>query len=373
MTYNSFSRFVVLTVIMFSTGLYTFSQNALSVSNTIGADKDSISNGDFVECIMSKNLNSNFSDRLQLDTKNNSLTGRIRLTFEPSKINGSETKIGFRGYAAFTPIKQLDFVFGNSFFNKYALDSFYFHAQDTYENYGKLLVNGIGIQTNIKFQNLINVPLSLKLALGLDIKNDELTLEELNYTFGYSLVLKNVFAIEGKFSNINNKNPLQTSMAINFNFIKSLCLNAGFVNNNYDSDVLLDKTKNIFFLSSEYTFEKIHLTLFADYITGLNKFYISKKGNIKTSETIPYVIASKIEFKCFENTKLLLSYKYADYIYSEENSITSILLSTTNDLDKNNSITAGIRFEINEAVKNENNQIKPNITFPLTWRFQYGN
>lgn len=373
MTNKYFSRIAVIIFTIITTSFNAFSQTTFSVTNTIGANKDSISDKDFVECTPQSELNFYFADRLQLDVKNNFLTGRARLSIEPNKSNGNDVKLGLKGFITLTPFDALEIAAGNSFSSKYSLNSFNLQAYDETEDYGLMLTSGIGMIGKLNFENYSSIPLIIKLAAGIDIKNDSEKIENLGYTFSYSLAIKKLFAIEGVVTNINNGFPLQTSVAASINFIKDLKVNGGYIHNLSESEILTEKSQDLIFFSAGYYIKNISLGIYADYITGLNKNYISKKGEIKENETIPYAIATRITYNGITDTELELTFKYNDCRYKNESSVTTLLLQANRKLDSNNSITTGIRVSIDEKIKDENNKIKPNISFPLTWRFQYGN
>ena len=369
---QSINQSILIFCLLLFFSLPVFAKSSFSVTNTFGGDSSSISKKDLLAFNNFTNLEYTLADRIQLDGSNNIFTGRIRTTITPYDVEGDFSNITLKGYIYFHPNKYFGIAAGNSFFNKFALDSLYFLALDDAPNYGKLLNNGLGFYTAYDFFDISTIPLSMKLAFCVDTDSNY-KWRELGFNFATEIALKNYFTAAATVKNVYDDENLSFAAGISQAYIKNLKFNIGYVYNNTDFDFLSAKTKHSVFLSASYSFEQKPFILSIDYVTGLNDSYISDKGVTKSRGYIPFTVATKLEYELNDDTSFDFLFKINGNIGLMEQSLYELLSLVDYKLNKNNTIMAGLRLTVDTTYKNADGIIIPEVSIPITWKFKLEN
>lgn len=237
---------------------------SITLKNTVGGDSDNLPGDDFLIFTKDKdsgNLNKadiGFGDRLQLDVKSEKIDSRIRLEFEPGKLNGKDTATRIRAYVGFNPWNFLTIAAGNNFFSKYAVSGSYLVANDDNDVHGKLLAdNGVGAIVKV---------VGLKLAAGFASES------KMNMNLAASYDIKDVVSLAVTAQNITEETRSISAFA-GLLAVDGLTFNAGYTYNYHGG--FLPETENAVQVSAGYSFEDIKLSLTADALFGLSK----KVGN----------------------------------------------------------------------------------------------
>ncbi len=263
-------------------GLAGLSAQSLTLTNTFGGNADNSAVKDFL--IFNdewKKEEIHAGDRLQLDAASEHIDSRIRLDFNIADVDALNTEISSHvrvlGYVNWRPVSWLNFIAGNKFFSKWALQGAYLAAADDFSGNGKLADDdGLGIV----FDNF-----GLKVAAAFAKESDW----NLNFGIGYDY--EKLFSL-----GITARNVTQDYRSIGgygrFSGIENLILNAGYTYN-YTGGYL-QATQHAIQFSAAYKIPDIKLNLNADVLVGLNnKAYNTTSQNVVelASDAVPFYTA----------------------------------------------------------------------------------
>ena len=346
-----------------------FAQDKIKITNTFGADKDSISSRDFLDVNHFSYFEYDVADRIHFDYSSDLFTARLRTTINPYDIEGYYSNITFKGYALFTPVKYFNLAIGNSFFNKFALDSFYFASFDDYPGHGKLLNDGIGILSKIDFNDFSSFPLKIKIALGVDTDSNY-KWKQFGFNTGLNFNYSDFVNLSFTFKNIWSDKPFKFAGGLGLNFSQDIHINLGYVYNNTDKDFLLYSTKDSVFVNVYYAFKDIPLTLAFDVVSGLNDYFISDYKLTESQAFIPFTLGADVKYK-YESWTFNCSAKLFKALKNDALGILEVKPGVKYKFNKNNSIETGLRITLKKDYKNADGIMIPNLSIPFTWKFNY--
>ncbi len=355
-----------------------YAKNEFTFTNIAGGNQDTISSKDFFDSNFVTSIGFTFADRLQLDLAGDNFSGRVRLTALPYYANGTYSDLVLKGYGYFYPVKNFGFAFGNSFFNKFGMDEFYYASEDDYPDYGKFFKNGLGIIGSVPLPDLFSVPVSMKLSAGIDIGSDNHPVTAIGFNAAWEFMFGKLFGIGGTVSNIAEKDPVSVAVGIGFFGVDRLKLNAGYVYNMSETDFLPKKAKDVIFLSGGYSFKKLDFSVYADFMTSVNDKYVSGKDRVEIRGYAPYAFSGRFDYVGFSDMTLTLKFRMSSYIGRKNQGTYEIFPSVEYKINKNMTLDGGLRITLRENFKATPDfvipeMINPNISIPVTFRFKYGN
>lgn len=310
-------------------------------------------------------------DRLQFDISSEKFDGRVRLDLYDSPKNGKFTGDGhirLRAYGRYTPIEQLQFAAGNSFFTKYGVSGAYLVAADDYASSGKAAETGFTFNTNISGVKFIA-------NWAADFVVDDA--DALGLNFGLDLPIADVVGLGFTAKNVTSDDRTFGGF-VNLLSVENLTFGAGFVYNEKD-DFLPKATKYAIQASAGYEFEDIGLTLSADVVSGLNNEYIGKDTdgdydtleykNADDDEGIPFHTQVVAGFGVTDNVNVALDVKL-NTVFGWDNSTETVVYPYAEYTLPNNfgSLKAGLRFTFND--RDDDHKGLQNFAIPLSWTWK---
>ena len=298
-------------ILLFATGLFA---QKLTIKNTVGANLDEFGDYDLynhsTETDISGDSNSEnsfaFGDRFQADfsVKNFDARFRLDMLYHSADDEVPAFLVAPSGYIQYTPIRQLSFIAGTSFYKIFEIPSAYLAAADDTTKYGRLLTDSLGYEAYLKsgdaalFLNGFCGGISSDLIFGQDNQiylklATGATMYAENSLFGYALDagfnfgIKNLFDSGftahdftsdsrkfGVFAGLSSVDNLILNTSFYYNFTLSDYLPEARVVRNGVYEYKKQKTKYALGLTGGYEFEKLGLGVYADIISGLNDEYI---------------------------------------------------------------------------------------------------
>lgn len=301
-------------------------------------------------------------NRLQLDGSSEKFDGRIRLDLYNSPKNGkfdAGEHIRLRGFGRFTPIEQIQFAAGNTFFGKYGVQGAYLVAADDYAGYGNAADDGFVFNTNFS-----GIKIIANWAADFTVDNAD----ALGLNFGLNLPIADVIGLGFTAKNVTSDDRTFGAFA-NILSVENLTLGAGFAYNANDGSYIAS-TKYAVQASAGYKFEDIGLSLAADVISGLSDEYV-KDGeteeykNADNDEGIPFHAQVVAGLGVTDNVSVALDVKL-DTFFGQSDSTTAVVYPYTEyKLPQNfGSLKAGVRFGFSNNAEKSGLQ---KVSIPLSW------
>jgi len=324
-------NFIAL-VLMVAGGI-TFAKS-YSVTNTFGGSTEDLEGQDLFTLGRTYNPEKNVytlnnsdmhvADRIQLEAGNEVIETKIRLDlFNFENVDYEEgvfPGINLKGYGLVNFNDYVSMTAGNGFFSRFEIKAAELFAMDTLPDSGKILRNGAGIFGTIPFDKKAKTKLNA--GAGLEYTSDFSDIKNLKADFGASFIVKKNFSVgvsahsftAGEFG----KYGIFASKLIG----DDIKINAGFIYNNSDKDVLLRETKYSVQLSGKYTNDDLRFQVAADVISGLNSEYLSGK----TQETlkyegngIPFAADLDVAYFVTDKVKAAVNVMYQDLLNTKGN------------------------------------------------------
>ncbi len=362
-------------VTMAGLALYgSVSAQSLKVTNTFGGDVNNTGSSDLFVFENRKDKSGSYknefsnqtrsSDRLQLDASGKKFDGRARMEIGTTKLNGKESTIRFRGYARFKPLDQLQFIAGNDFSTKVAVDAGYLTASDDTPKYARILQNGFGGQSNWNFGQDNNI--FVKLAAGIKgTDNSFLDENERGLDAGLNFGVKKLFTAGVSVQNMAGYNR-SVAMFAGLTSVKNLTLNAGYIYNDTDTDFISSSCKNALSLSAGYDFKETGLFAGFDVVSALGNEYLKKGDTLKRKKNddnlTPFFANVRLSYKLTDSVALGAKTVVYMNIGDNDSAKTELYPNVTCALDDGlGSLTTGVRVNLN---KNKVAQ----FSVPLSWK-----
>lgn len=306
-------------------------------------------------------------DRLQFDISSEKFDGRVRLDLYDSPKNGKFTGDGhirLRAYGRYTPIEQLQFAAGNSFFTKYGVSGAYLVAADDYASSGKAAETGFTFNTNISGVKFIA-------NWAADFVVDDA--DALGLNFGLDLPIADVVGLGFTAKNVTSDDRTFGGF-VNLLSVENLTFGAGFVYNQNDENYI-PSTKYAIQASAGYEFEDIGLSLSADVISGLNNEYVKDgedeeyKSDDGKDDGIPFHTQVVAGFGVTDNVNVALDVKLNTF-FGLDNSTETVVYPYAEYTLPNNfgSLKAGLRFTFNDY--DDDHKGLQNFAIPLSWTWK---
>ncbi len=345
----------------------------VTLSSTFGGDEDNIWGSDFMSWSRKKDdpattdkdesddfesSTASTSERLQLDYSSEKIDGRVRLEFNANKLNGKNAPVGFRGFARFTPVEQIQFAAGNDFFTKYGVSAAYLAAADDTYSSGKMAESGLTFNTKIS---------GLKFVANWagDSKVDNI--DKLGLNFGADWVIPDAVKLGATFKNVTSDDRTIGVFA-GLGSVENLVLNAGYIYNDNDKFA----AKHALQASAGYTFKDAGIKVSADVISALTNEYI-KDGeteeykNSDGDKIYPFYTRAAASFAVTENVSVKGDVQLST-IFGQDNSTKTVVYpSVSYKLPKKmGSVSAGVRFTFQDLKDNGGLQ---KFSIPLCWKW----
>lgn len=343
-----------------------------SIADTAGGNSETMSGGELFGIYWNKAEQQHkpywsIADRLQLDFESKIITARARLDLSYSGNPDIENGADFKGFAQFTPIKQIGIAGGNAFFNTFAVKSSELLALDDTPTYGKLLKSGVALCSTIPFGDS---GIKLDFAGGFEFEANFKNPDEMMIGGGIELSKKKNFSIGVTARNIT-AGPFGKYAVTAGIYPGKFSLNAGFIYNNTYGEYLPRETKYSLVISTGYRQKKQALDICADFMTGLTDEYIANgtKTTKHYDNFIPCMMSFRLNKGFTDNFSLGLKVKYTNLIRTQNNS--TLLLypnAEFNFLNDSLSLHTGLKFDFNFAL---GGITEFSIPFSLKYKFTY--
>lgn len=346
----------------------------ISLASTFGGNEDNIWGEDFMSWTRKsddpttterdegdefKSSVANVSERLQLDYSSEKIDGRIRLEFNTNNnISGKNAPVRLRGFARFTPIKQIQFAAGNDFFTKYGVSAAYLAAADDTYSSGKMADTGLAFTTKFNgFKFVANW------AGDSQVDN----LDKLGLNFGADFVVPDTVKLGATLKNVTSDDRTFGIFA-GLGSVENLILNVGYIYN--DNDVFA--AKHAVQGSVGYNFKDAGINLAADVVSALTNEYV-KDGdteeykNSDGDKIYPFYTRVAAAYSATENLTVKGDVKLTT-VFGEDNSTTTVVYpSVEYKLPKKmGSVQAGVRFTFQDL---EDNGGLQKFSIPLCWKW----
>ena len=312
-------KLLSLTVIAFMISAPLMAEKSkLTIKNTVGADASELDDYDLYAHTTQTDINGDtvtedifaIGDELQADYESSLIDARLRLGLFYTNASEAASQLIFApsGFVRVSPLKQLQFIAGTSFYKELAVSSAYLAAADDTTKYGRLLTDSLGedvyltsgnfsVYTNGFCGGVISdwdfylgddFPAYLKVAAGGTFYVDSTTQETaidtgLNFgilnLFDAAFTAHNLLSDDrkfGLFAGLNTNPDLILNAGFYYNFSSSDYLPEACVERNDVYEYKKQETKYALGLTGGYNFSNIGLGLYADFITGLTNEYIGK-------------------------------------------------------------------------------------------------
>lgn len=311
-------------------------------------------------------------NRLQLDGSSEKFDGRIRLDLYNSPKDGkfvdkdgkfvADGQIRLRGFGRFTPIEQIQFAAGNTFFGKYGVLGAYLAAADDYAGYGNAADDGFVFNTNFS-----GIKIIANWAANFSVDN----VDALGLNFGLNLPIADVIGLGFTAKNVTSDDRTFGAFA-NILSVENLTLGAGFAYNANDGSYIAS-TKYAIQASAGYKFEDIGLSLAADVISGLSDEYVEdgeteEYKNDDNDEGIPFHAQVVAGLGVTDNVSVALDVKLNTFFGLSDSTTAVVYPYTEYKLPQNfGSLKAGVRFGFSNITEKSGLQ---KVSIPLSWTWK---
>lgn len=276
---NKKIKTIIATTVALSAFTALSAAETISLTNTFGGDNDKVSGKDFISFDKDGNKSeTHISDRVQFDLASKYIDSRIRLDINGSgDLKGANPVLQIAGFVNFRPVEWLNFIAGNNFYTKWAIDGAFLSASENYPATGKLAdSNGAGIVFNYAgFQGAA--------AIGYEA--------DWNVNFGTAYTIKDIASFGATAQNVTKSDAASYSAYAKLLAVKNLFLDFGY-SYNYAGGII-EATKHEAQFSTGYNLSNFGLTLNLDGLFGL-----TKKDD---SSDIPLAVVFRTSYKATDN------------------------------------------------------------------------
>ena len=329
----------------------TAGAQSISLTNTFGGNQDNVGTSDFLKFNADgTKQNAVVGDRIQFDVGSEKIDGRVRINIQGD--NNFATKL--QAYANVRPIKQLNFIAGNTFFWKWSSSPAYLAGIDDFLAHGLLLDNnGFGLLADIAPEDS---GFSFKLAGGLGVDT------HVDLNLGAEFTLNGIFKIAATAQDLV-KEARTISAYAELLSVENLLLNAGYVYNNSDVNYI-QSTQHLVQVSAGYTVKDINLSFYATVLSGLNNkaFNSATETFVEKAEGVPLTAAVRFYYADLENLNIGTSATYK-HVLNDADSTTNITVYPFIDYNTRvGTFRTGIRASFNDDGYN-------GLSIPFSWQY----
>jgi len=363
-------RLIFTASLLIALGTSLFAQE-LVVTNTIGGNSDKLDGGDLVSFSIYgtddyEHYSPDFTiaDRLQLDFNYKWFTTRGRVDAYFSTYNNFDHNIRFNGFAKAQPIQQIGIIAGNSFFSNLGTNFGELYALDDLPTYGKLLKDGVGLCSTIPFGSS---KIKLKMAGGLEFDSFYNKPADWIYSGGFEVSKKDLFSAGATARNFT-QGAFGKYAVMGGYYPGDFAINAGFIYNNTNEELLPKETKYSLSLSGGYKNKDLGFKIYADLITGLNNQYLATSDRkTKTYDGfIPFMTAFRGTYSILDNLDAGLSVKYTKLLYKQKTSTFTIYPNAEYQINDMFTLSGGLRLKLDTA----SDKVLTDYSLPLDFKFK---
>lgn len=314
-------KHIVFTVLLLSCGLVY--AKGVSISNTFGGDSSALEGNDFFTLGRTYNPEKNVytlndssfqvSDRIQLEAEGDVVETKVRLDLFDAVLRSDDEEsvipnIKLKGYGL---VKFNDYILiaaGNTFFSRFDVKGAELFAMDTLPKYGKILRNGAGVFGTIPLSP--DSKMKIDVGAGIEYKSDFSDLSKLKIDAGAQFQIKKLMSVGFTAQSITAGEAGRYGIFASGN-IFDFKLNAGFIYNNTESDLLVRDARYSVTFSGKYTNKDLKMQIALDVVSAL----VNNKGELG----VPIFADVDASYMLNDKIKLAVNVMYKNLLYTKAN------------------------------------------------------
>ena len=330
------------------------SGQSISLTNTFGGNSDNVGTSDFLKFDEDSDKKAAVvGDRIQLDLASEHIDSRVRLNISGDK----DFAPAIQGYVNFRPFQPVNIIGGNKFFWKWTTAGAYLAAIDDFLVHGKLADdNGAGIIVNIAPEDK-DFGFTFAGAVG--------ARASLDLNTGFQFYIKDTLTLGFTGQDLTTESA-SFGGYLALNFVKNLILNLGYTYNNTDSGYI-QGSQHLAQFSTGYSFEDLPLSLYFDFLSGLNSNsnYNAEAGDyVKLDKGVPLYAAFRANYKFSDQLNLNASVKI-NHKLNAEDSLTSFTIYPYFDYKTSaGTFRSGIRLSLDD------DKGYKGFNIPFSWQYK---